>query len=464
LAVEATELCPRIAIPLPLRAAFGERAFAHCHSLGMILLFLQLLLDGILGFRRAAAAVRICGGLFPTDVRAPSPNGGQMWLLRVGLYEILRPKELAEDWIWLIDHTIQTGCLKVLVVVGIRRSVWDSLRCQPDSTGALKQRDLSVWLLDAVETSDGPKVARQLTELSARTGVVPQAVLSDCGADLNNGIERYRATHPQVLALKDLPHFAANAVKRELKDDPQWTAFLTASNRAKNQLRQTKFAFLLPPDLKAKARWMNLDPLLNWSGKVLEFLQQPRPIPGIIWEDAELQAKMGWIEVFRPSLAAWTLMLTVVATCLTYIRKHGYHRQACAELTTQLAPLRTSDDTPAERVAERILAYVQAQSADVPEGQRLLASTEVLESLIGKAKQLEGRQSRSGFTKSILGLAASVVELNTEVIDQALHAVKVKTVHDWVRRMFGISIQAQRQHAFPQPKNGTKPADRKHRP
>jgi hypothetical protein len=37
-----------------------------------------------------------------------------------------------------------------------------------------------------------------------------------------------------------------------------------------------------------------------------------------------------------------------------------------------------------------------------------------LESLIGKGKRLEGQQSRSGFTKMVLGMAAAVIKPTTE--------------------------------------------------
>jgi hypothetical protein len=62
-----------------------------------------------------------CGG-------SPSANGGQFWLLRLGLYELQRPKEPADDWVWIIDHTVQTGHGKCFLVVGVRLSVWNARR------------------------------------------------------------------------------------------------------------------------------------------------------------------------------------------------------------------------------------------------------------------------------------------------------------------------------------------------
>ena len=34
----------------------------------------------------------------------------------------MRPKQQAEDWVWIIDHTVQSGVEKCLLVLGVRLS------------------------------------------------------------------------------------------------------------------------------------------------------------------------------------------------------------------------------------------------------------------------------------------------------------------------------------------------------
>lgn len=438
-----------------LAAAFGRRVPHHSHTLGLIQIYLRVALNCAVGFRGAAAVLQVAALLFPTDEQAPSPNGGQMWLLRLGLYMLSRPKELADDWVWIIDHTIQIGPLKCLVVVGVRLSAWEAKRADQDQSSALAHHDLSVWLIKPMAHSDGEAVHAELRDLSQKTGVVPCEIASDCGGDLEKGISLFCSGRP-TRRVKDIAHAAANAVKRELNGNVQWEGFLRQASQAKAKMRQTKFAFLLPPELKAKARWMNLDALVNWSRKAIGFVQAPRPVPGVSWEDDELEEKMGWIRGYQDPLAAWSQMLEVVATVLTYAREHGYHLHAKQELQNELSRFTAQAETPACRVAERLLAFVEEESAGIAAGRRLVASSEVLESLIGKAKQLEGSQSKGGFTKTVLGLAASVAKVTEENIRAALTATKVQDVINWVREHLGTSLEAQRHHAFkPQPP-GTK--------
>ena len=56
------------------------------------------------------------------DETAPDWSTGRLWLLRIGLAALLRPKVVAEDWVWMIDHSIQIGQCKCLVILGTRLS------------------------------------------------------------------------------------------------------------------------------------------------------------------------------------------------------------------------------------------------------------------------------------------------------------------------------------------------------
>lgn len=431
-----------------LVAAFDRRAPHHSHSLGLIRLFLQLVLRAATGLRGAAKTLKVMSLLFPSDEAAPSPNGGQMWLLRLGLHELTRPKEPADDWIWIIDHTIQVGPAKCFLVVGVRLTAWEVKRADENRSSALEHEDLSAWMIEPVERSDGATVERQLLELSQRTGVVPRELLSDGGADVQNGIKRFCASHPETAGRKDIAHAAANLLKHELNGDATWAAFLQDASRAKAKMRQTQLAFLLPPELKAKARWMNLDALLKWSRKAMGFIAAPRPVPGVSLEADTLEEQMGWIRGYQKPLAVWSEMLEVTAVGLEYVREHGYHATAKQELHGKLACFLEGPETPASRVARGLLTIVEEQSSGLSAGQRLLGSSEVLESLIGKAKQLEGQQSKSGFTKMILGTAASVAKMTDQTLQAALAAVKVQHVITWIQQHIGISVQGQRMHAF----------------
>jgi uncharacterized protein (UPF0548 family) len=424
----------------------------------VIRLFLSFVLAAT-GFRAAGRILKIAAPLLPSGL-PPSANGGQFWLLRLGLYELKRPKELADDWVWLIDHTIQTGKGKCFLVVGVRLSAWNALReaalrVAPDESFALRHHDLSVFLIELMESSTAEGVRQQLEVLSAQTGITPCALLSDQGADVRRGAELFCQTADRgTVVVFDIAHAVANAIKRQLNKDPAWERFLSDANHFKTQVRQTACAFLIPPELKNKARWMNLEPLIAWSRRVAAFLADPQPgldkaQAGIHVET--LKRKLGWITRHAESIVRWSEMMAAAGIILKYIRNQGYHPRACQDLQRRLNEFRGA---PARAVVDECLHFIRQQS-EQSEGQRVLGSSEVLESLIGKGKHIQGL-NKNGYTKSILGLAAAVTDQSIQTLEAAFSAVKVRDVVDWIRTHLGLSLQAQRQRALPAAPIGTK--------
>lgn len=75
------------------------------------------------------------------------------------------------------------------------------------------------------------------------------------------------------------------------------------SNKTKLGVTQTALAFLNPPALKTKARYMNLDLLVNWGPKALRYLDEPREFADQPMDRDKLSEKLGWLRDYRTSLA-----------------------------------------------------------------------------------------------------------------------------------------------------------------
>ena len=108
------------------------------------------------------------------DVAAASYYSVRLWLLRLGLYQLSRPKVQADDWIWIMDHTMQLGERKCLIVVGLRQSAWNAKQ------RVLSHEDVELIDLVPVTESNGKVVYRQLKAAAAKTGV-PRAIVRRTG-------------------------------------------------------------------------------------------------------------------------------------------------------------------------------------------------------------------------------------------------------------------------------------------
>lgn len=419
------------------------RPARHSYSVGAIDLFLQMVLSAPTSIRAAASVLKLIARHLPFVNQAPCANSGRLWLLRVGLFQLNCPKKKADDWVWMMDHTLQLGPYKCLVIVGIRLSAWEADR-------PLTHQDMTLLNLTPMEQSSGERVHEQLLATVEKTGV-PLAVVSDEGSDLKRGMEFFRRDHPTVRHQHDMKHKNALLLKKELTNDPRWGEFVTQANLTKLGTTQTALAFLNPPGMKSKARYMNLDTLVRWGERTLEYLDASGAAADSSLDRGKLKEKLGWLRSYRPALKRW-LELLAVARAAERIVQGGVHSSVCDDLRAEFESLAT---TPAaRRMSGDVLAFQAAESAGMSVGERLIGSTEVLESIIGKYKRVQSSHSKGGMTAMLLSIGAMVGKRSLSGIGAALENVRSADIDAWCREHLGVTIQSQRRRLQSATKTG----------
>jgi len=359
------------------------------------------------------------------DLATPTAGTVRAWLLRLGCFALTRPLPHDTPWVWLIDHTLQIGAVKLLVILGC------PLATVPFGERPLCLADVQLVALVPMEESNGTTVAAVLEQTVARTGA-PRLIASDNGTDLNAGVALFQQRHPGTAHVHDLAHQAANVLKQRWEKDERWASFLQRLAQTGAQVRQTRVAHLLPPTLRPKARFMNVGPVLRFAGRVLRLLD--KPAAGVA-----VAERYGWLREYRVALADWTCAHEVVQAALGQVRRHGVGRESAAELGAAWAEVAWTPG--AWDVAARLRASVRREGAQAAAGERLVGSTEVLESAFGKLKRVEGSYAGDGFTGLVLSLGAMTGTWSEADVCQALAAVPQKKAEGWVKRVLGKSVQ-----------------------
>ena len=386
--------------------------------------------------RGTSRAMEVIFDALQLPFSCPSWFTGRLWLLRLGYYKLMRPKVQADDWVWIVDHTVQLGDDKCLVILGVR------LRDLPSIDGCISHEDVEPIVLAPVKKSNGDVVYQQLEQAVAKTGV-PRAIISDHGTDLNAGVEKFCQQHPQTSALYDIKHKTAAVLKRELNQDVDWNTFTQLATQTKLQVQQTALAALSPPNQKTKARYMNVDVLVNWGQNILVFLDTPQDA----FDGEVVEEKLGWVKNFRSQLKDWGELFETITAAESFVRHHGLYQHVNLKLEEHLLPLQAQTERT-QRLHRELIAFVAEQEAQVRPGERLLGSSEIIESVFGKMKRLEQDQSKNGFTGLLLGLGALVSTTTSAVIQQALETVSTKQVAIWCQKTLGQTVQSKRRQAF----------------
>jgi hypothetical protein len=395
-------------------------------------LYLNLVLCATVSLRDSGRVMEMVLKIFGLHAGAPSWWCGRLWVLRLGYFKLNRAKERASDWAWVIDHTVQLGSQKYFVILGVR------LSNLPPAGQCLRHEHMEPITLAPVEESTGEIVFRQLEEAAKLTGA-PRQIISDHGTDLVHGVGMFCRKHPETCSTYDIKHKTAAVLKRELKNNERWQSFMQLCTKTSSRVRQTDLAFLCPPNQRSKARYMNVDILITWGGKVLAFMDAPTP-DGV--DPDNLRDKLGWIKEYRDDLSEWGELLEIVSRTEHFVRANGLYRGCLKELKEDLSTLaRTQRGI---RVRSELLGFVARESFKAKGSERLIGSSEVIESVFGKLKHLEGDQAAGGFTGLLLALAAMVSTTTREVIAKAMETVNTATVLDWKHKIIGMTVQARR--------------------
>lgn len=274
-----------------------------------------------------------------------------------------------------------------------------------------------------------------------KTGV-PRAIVSDGGHDLHAGVEKSRAAHPATAWLYDIKHKTACLLKHALERDAAWSGFAAKAHHFKQQVSQGPLAALAPPHQRSKARWMNLDVLVDWAQDRLLALDRPKALRKAGLDVRQVEEKLGWLRNYAQPVRRWREMLAVIGTAEHYVRHEGFHAGAAGKLAARLP---TSTIPAVRRLRKQVLEFVQSQGEQAREDERLLGSSEVLESIIGKFKHVAGEGGRHGLTGMVLSIGALVGEVAVATVDAAMTEVTTNRVWDWCRAHLGATVQSVRQ-------------------
>ena len=421
----------------------------HQYSVSQVLVVISLVVSAATSLRgagRVLGVIQECAGLLPAS---PAWSSTRLWLLRVGYYKLTRAKEQADDWVWIVDHVVQMGQEKCLLIVGLR------LSALPVEGEYLTHADVEPIALCPVTQSNGEIVYQQLEEARKQTGV-PREILSDQGSDLHKGIRQFCEVHPETCSVYDVKPKVAAVLKRELGADRAWQEFSTQATQTISRVQQTALAALAPPRQRRKARYMNVGELVAWGRRMVAYLEEEgSQRQG--WDQQRVEQAVGWVRQYRQELEQWRQWLAVGMLTEHFVKTHGLSADGVPQFQQRLAEAGALPRT--QQLCAELIQFVTEEGTKAKAGERLVGSSEVIESIFGKWKRLEGEHSRSGLTGLVLALGAIVSRTTADVIKEALENVPTKTVLAWCQEKLGKTLQATRRTLFASQRNAEQKQD-----
>ena len=376
------------------------------------------------------------------------------WLARIGIYQLTREKQYRDDWIFIVDFTLELGKQKAMVVLGVSQEYFNEQVIAKKR--GLSHPDMEILALEIMTSTKGEIILSKLEQISKKVGV-PVQIVADHGSDLACGIKLYQKNHPGIIYTHDVTHAMALILKSRLNNDERYQSFVKQCNLCRQRVQQTQLSFLSPPAQRSQCRYFNVERLTNWGIKLLNSPQEtlielmPEIDAGVIEE--KITQKLAWLTDYETDLQKWNQMVKMTRTAEKQLKQLGLNCQSGEDFQKNKFELVNSSLMDFQK---QILNYLNSQCEQITRQGNFLGTSDVIESLFGKYKQFSARCPLKEMGQMLLTICLSTMKLTKEKVKKALETISFTDVQQWSREVFGKSMLSKRKTLFSVGREDTK--------
>lgn len=406
----------------------------HSYSIIFIQLLLTITIRGSVKFRALEKDNKIREEIIKEYKQSPSHVTIRNWTLKIGYYELTHQKEKVYDWIILLDHSIQFGCEKILVVLGIRESDFLKLK-RP-----LQYTDLKTLLVINKSSWNGRLVAKELKKLETTIGKFKYAV-GDYGSDLRNGLVLTAIPH-----IHDLSHLIALIIEKLYINDDRFIEFKNKMSNMRNKFAQTDIAAIVPPKGRKKSEYQSFDKIINWGNAVLNLINNKLNDPEQIKDLQEyfetntlcrIKTELSWISDYSELITELSEINHSIKEVEKEIKYNGLSKLSLKKCEKILEKLKSNNG---KKFKEILILKINQQIQLLPKTDTVLFSSDILESIFGKYKNRVSENPMASITCLMLIMAAFTCNLNEDSVKQSIENVKIADIKKWSKENIGISL------------------------
>jgi len=354
----------------------------------------------------------------------------------MGLGKLNQVKPIAQSWIAIIDHTIDIGTKKALVVLRVNMAVFLMRE------GAVRLEDCECIGLAICEKTTGEAISIDLEKLFAQSGL-PDLVVKDADSSLQKGTRlHFEAVEKTLYTIDDIGHVMANALKAQFEKTTDYKKFIESVRRGASRLRQTGFAFVTPPKLRTKGRFQSISKLGKWGEKMMNIMSvRGRSEKGSLLE--KLRAVFPDLLKSRQFIETFALTTKIVSQVLKILKDKGLDKNTykeCYALSKKLP----RGSIVKKRLQEWLKKNKKIQKLVAPK-MPILVSSDIIESLFGQFKYMMERSPQADMNRSALLIPALCGTVNSDVINEGFRHASQSDLIKWGEDNIPYTIRKRRQ-------------------
>lgn len=359
---------------------------------------------------------------FKLSIKAPSHSTILLWVKKYGHYRLTVEHGKSDDWVIILDESVQFGQNRLLFICGIRQS-------QIDFSRPLGYQDLVPLSLISRSSWKGEDIKEQIEKIEERIGKICYAV-ADHGNPIKKAIRLVGIPH-----IYDITHCISLILEHIYLEDADFKGYTKSLAHLRATQPLGKMSHVLPPAQRVSARFMNLKPLSDWGIAVLGLLDRGT-------KDFEAEREnLKWVDGYRALILELSELNHIINEIQLIIKTKGLSSETAKDCLTVLE--KVSNDRLV-RFKNKMAQYLMDTLNDAKGFDRILCSSDIIESSFGKYKNYLQSNPMVGITNLSLSLAAFTGNLSAEEILGACQSSHVGNINEWTALNLGKTTLSKR--------------------
>ena len=331
--------------------------------------------------------------------------------------------EKANDWIIILDESVEFGHEKLLVIYGVRSS-------QIKFNRALNYKDLTPLSIIAGEKWTGELIKNEIEKVKEKVGEIIYAV-ADGGNAIKNSLKLADIPH-----IYDVTHKFAWSLKKVYQKESDFVSYTKTMAAMRKTLCISNVSHILPPNQRCHSRFMNLEIISDWGLKVLNYLKHSK-------NNEREYLKLKWVYKFKGFINELSQVSRAINNIMGIIKNEGLSEKSIKKSTKKLK-LIIVDNQRTRKLKNNIIEYLKECKKSIPKYDKILCTSDIIESSFGKYKNYLNQNPMTGITNLSLCISAFTSELDACNVKQAMESSKNIDIVNWTKKNIGKTNLAKR--------------------
>jgi hypothetical protein len=378
-----------------------------------------LVLSAGVSFRAAGKVFVMLKICLELDFGQPSHTAILNWTKKQGIGNF-REREYfkGRKWVLIADESIQFGNKKLLFVTAIP--------VDADSYGRyLIYSDLTPVVIQVSSSWKSEQIAEVI-----KKSIFPEDVVyavSDNGSNLTCAFKSLNIIH-----IEDINHKFSNIMQKLFEQDETFKSYTKCLSDMRAGLSMSQYARIVPPNQRIMSRYMNLTPLFEWGIKMIKLLDTNN----LSKEEKEI---LSFLYQYRTFVFETGKMLLILNTIQKRVKTEGLSGSSIKE---SLQLFENEKNTNLDKVKCQVIEYFHNMLNRVKDRERLICSSDIVESCFSKYKELVKNNKTVGISDLSLCISAILGECTD--IKECFERISVKDVQNWKKENIGETLFGQK--------------------